>query len=128
MANRTAPKIKTAGPLAESDAVITENEIEAAVLWLRDQSRACAQARADRLYLEQHLKTVLACEAAKVEGAIQAREWAARRSEAYLVALEGWRAAVELDEKNRFLRESAVARIEAWRTMSSNERALGKVT
>jgi hypothetical protein len=107
--------------------MIDDQDIEAAVLWLRDNSPACAQARADRLYLEQHLKTVLATEAANAEGAIQAREWAARRSQAYLTALAGWRAAVELDEKNRFRREAAIARIEAWRTMSSNERALGSV-
>jgi hypothetical protein len=111
----------------EGQALIPEKDIEAAVLWLRDSSQECAQARADRLYLEQHLKTVLATEAANAEGAMQAREWAARRSHAYLTALEGWRAAVEQDEKNRFRREAAIARIEAWRTMSSNERALGKV-
>jgi hypothetical protein len=107
--------------------VISDKDIEAAVQWLRKSSEECAQARANRLYLEQHLKTVLATEAAKHEGGVAAAEQKARQSPVYLQALEGWRVAVELDECNRFKREAAQARIAAWQTMSSNERALGNV-
>jgi hypothetical protein len=41
----------------------------------------------------------------------------------YMTALNGFRAAVEIDERYRFLREAADAKIRAWQTMSSNERA-----
>ena len=41
----------------------------------------------------------------------------------YMTALSGYRSAVETDERFRFLREAADAKIRAWQTMSSNERA-----
>ena len=41
----------------------------------------------------------------------------------YLQALQALRAAVAEDYRRRFLREAAAAKIEAWRSMSANERA-----
>jgi hypothetical protein len=107
---------------------MNEKSAEKAVHYLRDSAIPCAQAKAQRLYLEHWLKVVLAQEMAKHDGSIASAEVKARCSEAYLQALEGYRQAVEADEKGRFLREAAQAAFEGWRTTSSNERALGKVT
>jgi len=40
--------------------------------------------------------------------------------------LEGYRVAVEQDSAFRFKREAAMARIDAWRTQSSNLRGMGR--
>jgi hypothetical protein len=108
--------------------VISEQDIDRALNYLRDNAEKDAQARAERLYMEQYLKTVLAQEQAKVgASSVAASEMGARVSEAYLGALGGYKQAIYEDEKRRFLRAAAETKIEAWRTMSSNERAQGKI-
>lgn len=107
--------------------MIKEEEIEDAVEWLRSNAREAAQARANRLYLEQYIKTVLA----RVKGRMSATSNAAAEDMAridaeYLTALDGYRAAIESDERFRFLREAASAKLEAWRSQQANLRAEGK--
>lgn len=107
--------------------MISEADIERAVDWLRDNAEQAAKARAERLYLEAWVKTVLAQEAEKADGSSAAqRESIARTRPAYMAALQGYREAVEADERHRFLRDAAEAKIEAWRTMESTRRAEGK--
>ena len=106
---------------------ITDDDIDRALTYLRDSADKDAQARAERLYLEQWIKTVLAQEQAKVSASsMAAAEMQARASEPYIAALAGYKQAVFEDEKRRFLRSAAETRIEAWRTQSSNQRAEGK--
>ncbi len=50
--------------------MITEQQIEAALAWLRDEAGKDAQARAERLYMETWIKTVLAQETAKHQGSM----------------------------------------------------------
>ena len=107
--------------------MISEADVEKAVDWLRDNATEAAKARAERLYMEAWVKTVLAQEAEKVGGSSAAqRESAARTRPAYLAALQAYREAVESDERHRFMRDAAAAKIEAWRTMESTRRAEGK--
>lgn len=107
--------------------MIYEADVEKAVDWLRDNAAEAAKARAERLYLEAWVKTVLAQEAEKADGSSAAqRESIARTRPAYMAALQGYREAVEADERHRFLRDAAEAKIEAWRTMESTRRAEGK--
>lgn len=108
--------------------MISENDIDRALAYLRDNSEKDAQARAERLYMEQWIKTVLAQEQAKANApSVAAAEVGARISDPYISALSAYRQAIFEDEKRKFLRSAAETRIEAWRTMSSNERAQGKV-
>lgn len=108
--------------------MISEQDIDRALSYLRDNSEKDAQARAERLYVEQWLKTVLAQEQSKINApSMAAAEMGARTSPAYLGALDAYKQAIYEDEKRRFLRAAAETKIEAWRTMSSNERAQGKV-
>lgn len=107
--------------------MITENDIDRALAYLRDNAEKDAQARAERLYMEQWIKTVLAQEQAKTNASsVAAAEMGARVSEPYCAALEAYKQAIFEDERRRFLRAAAETKIEAWRTMSSNQRAEGK--
>lgn len=108
--------------------MIQENEIDRALAYLRDNAEKDAQARAERLYMEQWIKTVLAQEQAKINApSVAAQEVGARVSEGYVAALQAYKQAIYEDERRRFLRSAAETKIEAWRTMSSNERAQGKI-
>lgn len=107
--------------------MIAEAEIEKAVNWLRDNAPEAAQAKANRVYLEEYRKTVKATLMAQVNdkpiGAQEAYAYAHKHYFDHLIALKE---AVRIDEEFRFLREAAQAKIEAWRTQSSNLRAEGK--
>ena len=109
--------------------MISDDDVERAVEWLTRNAEPAAKARAERLYLEAWVKVVLAQqmrEHSELPVAAQDRE--ARVSAPYLAALDALRTAVEVDEKARWLREAADAKIEAWRTMESTRRAEGRAT
>lgn len=109
--------------------MITEDEIERAVDWLAKNAIPAAKARAERIYMEAWVKTALAQEMAKHSGLpIAAQEREARCAAGYLSALQALKEAVGEDERNRFLRDAASAKIEAWRTMESTRRAEGRAT
>jgi len=107
--------------------MIKESDIDKCLSYLRDNAEKDAQARAERHYMEEWIKTVRAQEQAKCAGmSIAASEVQARISSAYVKALDAYKAAVFEDERRRFLRGAAEVKIEAWRTQSSNLRAEGK--
>jgi len=109
--------------------MITDDEIEKAVAWLSRNAEPAAKARAERLYLESWVKVVLAQQMREhAELPVAAQEREARVSEPYIAALDTLRTATELDEKARYLREAAGAKIEAWRTMESTRRVEGRAT
>lgn len=103
---------------------ITDDEIDKALDFLRDNARDAAQARADRIYCEEYRKTLKAT-LMKEHGALSAvlQEREAYADKRYVEHLEAVREAVKLDEFHRFMRVAAEAKIEAWRTQSSNSRA-----
>lgn len=108
--------------------MITDEMAEKAVDYLRASAVDAAQARANRIYLEQWIKTVKAQEQQKsLADGVGASEVKALTSGAYIAALQALKEAVDADEKHRFLREAASAKIEAWRTMQANERAASRV-
>jgi hypothetical protein len=92
-------------------------------------SDKAAQARADRLLVEESLKPVKArLMKESLYESLGAQEREALAHPDYQAQLEGMRAAVYEDELYRLRYKAAEARIEAWRTLSSNNRAQGKVT
>lgn len=107
--------------------MISQDDAEKAVDWLRDNASTAAKARAERLYLEQWIKTVKA-QAMQAFGSlpVAAQEREALTSTAYLAALQAYREAIEADETMRFLIAAAEAKIEAWRSQESTRRAEGK--
>ena len=87
--------------------MITEAEIDKALAYLRDNAERDAQARAQRLYLEQWIKTVLSqVQSMSSATSVAASEIEARCSEQYQSALETYRTSIENDEKARFLPET----------------------
>lgn len=103
---------------------ITDDEIDKALDFLRDNARDAAQARADRIYCEEYRKTLkaqLMKEHGQMSAVLQERQ--AYSDDRYVQHLEAIRDAVKADEFHRFMRIAAEAKIEAWRTQSSNQRA-----
>ena len=107
--------------------MISQADAEKAVDWLRDNARSIAQARAERLYMEQWIKTVKATLQNEQSGmSAAASDVVALASPRYLAALQAFKEAVETDEHNRFMVMAAEAKIEAWRSQESTRRAEGK--
>lgn len=98
--------------------MISEEEIERAIQYLVDNSAKDAQARAERLYLEAYVKTVLAEEGLKVDGSAARAEMEARASARYLATLQAFKEAVFEDERRKFLRSTAETKVSAWQTQT----------
>lgn len=108
--------------------MITDEQVESALEYLRSSAREAAIARANARTMEKYLGVVEAQQKALVRGMSNAAaQDHARATPEYKQALEGWNEAVRRDGEFTMLREAASSRIEAWRTMSSNERAGVKV-
>lgn len=105
--------------------MINEQEVEAAVDWLRDTANEAAQKRAERLYLDEYRK-VLRAKLMKqhIDLPVSAQEREALADPKYAKHLQTLKTAIDEDEKMRFLRVAAEAKIEAWRSMNANHRAI----
>lgn len=107
--------------------MITTEQVESALDFLRSSAKEAAVARAQSKMLEKFLGVVEAQQKSLQRGLSNAAaQDAARASPEYKAALDGWEEAVRLDSEFTMLREAASSRIEAWRTMCSNMRAEGK--
>lgn len=103
--------------------MVTADDVQKAVDFLRDNATPAAEARAVRIYLEEFRKSLKAQLMTEVQGeSLGAQERFAYSHERYLKHLDALKAAVFEDSKHMFLREAAKAKIEAWRTESANER------
>lgn len=104
--------------------MITDDDIEKAVDYLRANARAAAQAKANRIYMEEFRKVVKSQIMRETLtdslGAQEARAYADPR---YKQHLEAMKEAIEKDEYNRWMMTAAEAKIEAWRTQQANARA-----
>lgn len=108
--------------------MIPEEDIEKALDYLRDSAETAAQATALKVYLTEYRKTKKAeLMALSNEEAVNAQERFAYSHAEYKEFLKGLREANYQAEKHKFLREAAVAKIEAWRTQEANYRGMGKV-
>lgn len=105
----------------------TQINIFRALDFIRDNAQPYAQAKAQRVYLENYRKSkkALLMRDAELRGhktaAIQERE--AYADEEYIEVLEGLKEATEKEEQLRWLITAAEAKIEAWRTIESTRRA-----
>lgn len=108
--------------------MITDQEIEKALEWLSGNGRNAAKARAEREYMDEY-RSVLKSQIMRENPgeSLGTQEALAKSDSRYNDHLKAWKEAIERDEYYRWMRVSAEAKIEAWRTQSSNERAMGKV-
>lgn len=107
--------------------MISEDQVNDALQYLRDSAPKAAVARSQSKTLEKYLSVVEAQQKLNAVGRSNAAaQDEARASPEYREALKGWEEAVRRDCEFTMLREAAASRIEAWRTQSSNLRAEGK--
>jgi hypothetical protein len=100
-----------------------------AVDFIRDNALHLAEAKGNRVYCEEYRKTLKAQLMAENEGmAIGAQEREAYANPAYESHLRALQAAVEAEERLRWLMVAAQARIEVWRSLESTARAEGRAT
>jgi hypothetical protein len=108
--------------------MISDDEIEKALDYLRDNAEVAAQAKANKVYLTEYRKThkaMLMNESNETSEA--AKERYAYSHSSYKEFLAGLKEAIYQDARHEFLRGAADAKIEAWRTQSSNQRTMGKI-
>lgn len=109
--------------------MITDDDIEKALDYMRDHAEDCAKWKAERVYVTEYRKTLKAELMRQSNGKTAAdREEFAYSHEDYKNHLEAIKEAVYQDEKHRFMILAAQAKIEAWRTEMANQRALGTFT
>jgi hypothetical protein len=101
-----------------------------AIDYMIANSKKYAQAKANRIYVEEYRKTMKAelCKQALASGieAVNAQEREAYSAPAYKSHLEAIRQAVEEEERLRWMMVAAQARIDVWRSMEASNRALEK--
>lgn len=108
--------------------MISEEDIDRALEYLRDSAKPAAVARSQAKMLEKYVSVVEAQQKQlrMGEGSNAAAQDAARASPEYRQALDAWAEAVKQDGEYTMLREAAAARIEAWRTHEATKRAEGR--
>lgn len=95
--------------------------------FIRRQAPEYAQAKANRVYLEEYSKTLKArLMKACGETAVSAQEREAYAHPDYLTHLEGIRAAVEAEETLRWKMVAAQQGIEIFRSLEASARAEGR--
>ena len=105
------------------------NEPTKAIQYLIDTAPLYAKAKADRIYLEQFVKSRKAqLQSQAGTEVIGKQESFAYAHPDYIAILEGIRQAVEIEEKYRWLMTAAQAKIECWRTEQYSARIELKAT
>lgn len=100
-----------------------------AVDYLIEHSRQYAQAKADRVHLEQFRKSKKALLMNQcTEKAIASREQYAYSHPEYIALLEGLREAVRLEETLRWRLTAAQLRVEVWRSQEATNRGQDRAT
>jgi len=98
--------------------------------FIRDNAPQYAQAKANRVYLEEFRKSKksLLMKRAEVNGhnAVSAQEREAYADAGYIQHLEALKEAVANEEELRWMMIAAQAKIEVWRTLESSRRIEAK--
>ena len=102
---------------------------ELAIEYIFKQGKIYAEAKAERIYLEEYRKSLKAILMKKsLEKTVNAQEREAYSDADYQELLKGLRAAVEVEEEIRWGLVAAQARIEVWRTREASSRMEYKST
>lgn len=100
-----------------------------AVDFIRDNGKIYAQAKANRVYLEEYRKSLKAILMKQsMESAVNAQEREAYSHIEYQKLLKGLQEAVETEERLRWEMVAAQARIEVWRSQEASNRVTDRVT
>jgi hypothetical protein len=105
------------------------NDPNKAVEFIIKQSGIYAQAKANRTYIENYLrsaKSKLMMESSATS--VTAKEMEAYATDDYIALLEGLKEAVETEEKLKWQLIAAQARIEIWRSQEATNRTIDRAT
>ena len=107
--------------------MISDEDIDRALAYLRDTSMEAAQATANRQHLENTKNVMKAMVMSEhLAEPVNAQERYAYADTRYKNHLEGLKVAIYEDERFSNLRAAAEAKIRAWQTMKATLRAEGK--
>lgn len=99
-----------------------------AIDYIIRHAKKFAQAKANRIYLEEYRKSLKAILMKRsMENAIGAQEREAYAHEEYVELLKGLKEAVEIEEKLRWDLIAAQARVEVWRSQEASSRMESKL-
>ena len=94
-----------------------------AIEYIQRNAGTYAQAKANRIYIENYLKTVKArLMGNSDEKAIGAKEMDAYSSSIYVEQLDGLKAAIEVEETLRYMLEAAKLKVEIWKVQEYTRR------
>jgi len=108
--------------------IVTDDDVQNALDFLRYKAKEAAEAKAHRLYMVEYRKTMKAnVMQTHLDKPLAAQEREAYRSEEYIAHLDALKAAITQDVFYEWGRAAAEATIEAWRTQNANRRGEGKL-
>lgn len=103
--------------------MITDEQAEKAIDYIRDNSEKAAEAKANRIYMEEYRKSIKATIMSEhLADPVNAQERFAYTDSRYKDHLLVMKEAIKQDEQYRWMMVAAQAKLEAWRTMSANNR------
>lgn len=106
---------------------MSDEAAQKAIDFIRDNAPKYANAKAERVYIENYLKSKKAILMADEGGTLGAKEAYALSHPDYIALLGGLRTAVEEEEKLKYLIEGAKLRFEHWRVECYNNRVEAKL-
>ena len=105
--------------------MINEEDVNKALEWLVSSADKAAEARAHRQYLEDFSRVIKAeIMNEHIDEPVNAQERHAYADGRYKMHLEGLKVAIKEDEKYRWYREAALAKIDVYRTQQANLRGV----
>ena len=104
--------------------IVTDDELEKALSWLRDNANEIGEAKRRMVLANNMLRHIKALEMKKHDGSAAAQEREAYASDAYKRALYEDAVAAGEYEKMKALREAAALKIETWRSEQANYRSM----
>lgn len=103
--------------------MVSEQEAQRAIDYVRDKAPEYAKAKAERVYIENALKSVKAKQMSESDKkTLGDREIDAYMSIEYETMLKGLREAVAIEEEIKWRMEAAKLRFEHWKTEQFNSR------
>jgi hypothetical protein len=108
-----------------TDRIVTDEQVELALDWLRDNAAAIGEAKRQAVQTEKmvkHIEALMMKAHSALPVAAQKRE--AQASDRYKTALFAEAEAAGAYEAMKSLREAAALKIEVWRTSSANYRSM----
>jgi hypothetical protein len=98
------------------------NQADKAIRYIMENAPLFAQAKANRVFIENYLGTVKSRLMLEEDGTLGHKDAYAKAHPDYIAQLEGLKVATEEEERLRYMLLAAQARIEVWKTQEYTKR------